>query len=602
MVKIATFLFSTLLLPLGGVLADPVACPEGEEPIKVIEPAPQPTGPLPNNNVPPPLSLQGPPEEDSAPEELEEEPPAEPPTSSPSSSPEFTITTDQILQIAPNSKSCDTATPKFADECRTADVAAKYISESFERYGISSRVEQAAVLGWMAMESGEFRFSRNHFPRPGRPGQGTYNIQSLAFNIKYIDATPELKSNLSTPVDISSSICGPDACVIPATIANAALDMILQNDQYAFATGAWFMKDICSEEVKSALADDMEAGWEQFVTKCVYAPLSEIRREYWEKAKAALGLAGEAPVAAPVETAGPVPGEGSPAVSVVDITRTAVVGSAPTPAVLRQEATEDTAGKSLEPRNLPTFLDVMFGNRLDTICTEPKSNPTTERQRVDMSASVQTFIHTIANCSEGKESDSDICKDLPSSFSNKPTPPRDGLNTTLTYHEAYLSTLWLNLHALRPTNMLAPSTDKVFNNTTTNTGSPKTDNKPSSKAAPVLNPSDLTQCTYLSSLQELAPSSPVINAALSKKAVHHHRRHSARKQHNHAQARQMFTTEGRVAVIIRWVDDTCAAGTQEELYSKDDMVRWCDEVGKAVRVEGGAGRAVGTFEGWVGVI
>lgn len=58
----------------------------------------------------------------------------------------------------------------------------------------------------------------------------------------------------------------------------------------------------------------------------------------------------------------------------------------------------------------------------------------------------------------------------------------------------------------------------------------------------------------------------------------------------------------RAAKVIRWVDDTCAAGSHENLYSEDDMARWCDEVGKAVRAEDGALKALEAFEEWVDVI
>lgn len=81
----------------------------------------------------------------------------------------LTITSSQIEKIAPKSVSCDNAEAK--DECATSDTAARAISTSFNRYKVSSRAEQAAVIGLMAFESDEFQYNRNHFP--GVEGQGS---------------------------------------------------------------------------------------------------------------------------------------------------------------------------------------------------------------------------------------------------------------------------------------------------------------------------------------------------------------------------------------------------------------------------------------------
>lgn len=80
-----------------------------------------------------------------------------------------TITPPQILGIAPVSASC--VNPDGKGECATADTAASAITASFERYQVSSRAEQAAVIGLMAFESGEFQYNRNH--SPGVAGQGS---------------------------------------------------------------------------------------------------------------------------------------------------------------------------------------------------------------------------------------------------------------------------------------------------------------------------------------------------------------------------------------------------------------------------------------------
>lgn len=87
----------------------------------------------------------------------------------------FNITAEQLLQIAPKAKSCDNA--PAAGECATVQQAAPFITASLQTYKVTSRAEQAAVIGLMAFESAEFKYNRNHFP--GRPGQGSAYLLHL---------------------------------------------------------------------------------------------------------------------------------------------------------------------------------------------------------------------------------------------------------------------------------------------------------------------------------------------------------------------------------------------------------------------------------------
>ena len=87
------------------------------------------------------------------------------------------ITAAQIEKIAPKSVSCDDAEAK--DECATSDVAARAISATFKQYQVSSRAEQAAVIGLIAFESGEFQYSRKHFPPV--EGQGSMFPSFIVF-------------------------------------------------------------------------------------------------------------------------------------------------------------------------------------------------------------------------------------------------------------------------------------------------------------------------------------------------------------------------------------------------------------------------------------
>ena len=91
------------------------------------------------------------------------------------------ITAEQIETIAPTSNSCDN--PPAVGECATAAQAAPNIAKSFDTYSITSRAEQAAVIGLMAFESGDFKYNKNHFP--GVPGQGsTFPVSRSLFSWK----------------------------------------------------------------------------------------------------------------------------------------------------------------------------------------------------------------------------------------------------------------------------------------------------------------------------------------------------------------------------------------------------------------------------------
>ena len=93
----------------------------------------------------------------------------------------FKITPEQLKSIDVNTTSCSGA--PFPAECADADRAAPAISTSFEKYQIKSRGAQAAMIAIMVFESGSFKYNKNHFP--GRPGQGTRNMQMPDFNREY---------------------------------------------------------------------------------------------------------------------------------------------------------------------------------------------------------------------------------------------------------------------------------------------------------------------------------------------------------------------------------------------------------------------------------
>ncbi|CAI7647808.1 unnamed protein product [Penicillium viridicatum] len=180
------------------------------------------------------------------------------------------LTESQLLTIAPSSKSCTDAPAE--GECATAKQAAKFTSQSFDTYKVTSKAEQAAIISLMAFETNDFKYNKNHFP--GVAGQGTRNMQSPAFNKKYASSLPDLKDKL-------------------AAVSNSPADLLdlLRNDSVTdFGSGAWFLTSQCSKEVRSALSDGSETGWQTFITDCVGTSVTDERKAYWERAVEAIGV------------------------------------------------------------------------------------------------------------------------------------------------------------------------------------------------------------------------------------------------------------------------------------------------------------------------
>lgn len=181
-----------------------------------------------------------------------------------------TLTADQLAVIAPASKSCVGAT--HPDECRTSAEALQPILNSFAKYSIDTAGAQAAVLSTIAFESADFKFQKNYYP--GNPGQGTRNMQSAAFNLKYAVSIPALAGQIP-------QIQGQDA--------NAVRGLLLSNDDYDFGSAAWFLTTQCGPEVARSLADGSFAGYMAYLG-CIGTPSEDARKAYWLRATTVLGV------------------------------------------------------------------------------------------------------------------------------------------------------------------------------------------------------------------------------------------------------------------------------------------------------------------------
>lgn len=134
----------------------------------------------------------------------------------------------------------------------------------------------------MAFESGDFKYNANHFPAPGRPGQGTRAMLMPNYVAEYVASIPELST---------AGGGGGGGGSDPATLL-----ALVQADEYSFGAAAWFYAAHCTPAQKEMLQAGGAGGgstqaWEAaFVTGCVGTTVTEERTAYWLRACQALGV------------------------------------------------------------------------------------------------------------------------------------------------------------------------------------------------------------------------------------------------------------------------------------------------------------------------
>lgn len=186
----------------------------------------------------------------------------------------------QLLTIAATSNTCTGAL--FASECvvSSPSIVAVMVT-SFAKYNVTTAAEQATLLSWMAYESGDFKYNRNHFPSPGRPGQGTRAMLMPNFVLQYARSIPGLEQQVQAATAESSDTNAVGAEVLA----------LVQPDEYSFAAAAWYYSTYCTAEQKEQIKTGGRAGWaEAFVTGCVGTSLTDDREAYWNRACQALGV------------------------------------------------------------------------------------------------------------------------------------------------------------------------------------------------------------------------------------------------------------------------------------------------------------------------
>jgi hypothetical protein len=182
------------------------------------------------------------------------------------------LTAASLAIIAPATASCNS--PDFLSECADATKAAAAINKSFTTYKITSIGEQAALVAYMLFESGNFKYSQNHFP--GRPGQGTRMMAMPPFVKKY-----------------ASSVTGADAVSTAESVGgdaglNAVLALVNSDDEKSFGSAAWFLTSTCTPKVRAGLVAQTMDGWHTFLTECVGTTAAAERDVPWIAAKQAM--------------------------------------------------------------------------------------------------------------------------------------------------------------------------------------------------------------------------------------------------------------------------------------------------------------------------
>ncbi|KAI0876867.1 hypothetical protein GGS24DRAFT_498490 [Hypoxylon argillaceum] len=172
--------------------------------------------------------------------------------------------------IAPASLSCADAT-----ECRTNVQAAPFLIAAMAQYKLQSPGQIAAVLALTAFESVNYQYKHN--VSPGRPGQGTSNMQMIDYNVEYAKSIPALADKVAALGDIT----GTDKQNQLLALVNA--------DEYNFGSGPWFLTTKCTPEVVSGLQAGTDAAFSAYMG-CVGVQLTDDRTAYWTRAKTAFGL------------------------------------------------------------------------------------------------------------------------------------------------------------------------------------------------------------------------------------------------------------------------------------------------------------------------
>ncbi|PHH73594.1 hypothetical protein CDD82_5376 [Ophiocordyceps australis] len=174
-------------------------------------------------------------------------------------------------------------------ECRSGSQAAPFIAAALQKYKLTCAGQAASVISLMAFESVNFRYKHN--VSPGRPGQGTANMQMASYNLEYARSLSEVRDKIPAGV---TSVEGQSPQTLNQVLA------LVQPDEFNFGSGPWFLRNKCDEGVVQGLANgNVDEGFRKHMA-CVGVSVDEARLAYFERAKKALKVGGGNTGCAPV--------------------------------------------------------------------------------------------------------------------------------------------------------------------------------------------------------------------------------------------------------------------------------------------------------------
>ena len=191
------------------------------------------------------------------------------------------LAVDQLLQIAPGSKTCNGG--DHGDECRTAEQAAPFLIIGFQKYGIYNANEMAILTSLIAYESNDFKYHIHHYPSEVA-GQGTRAMMQSDHILAYARSIKDLegKVNAITPA-------GSTAESLSDKQKNDVLALVLP-DEYSWEAAMWYYttKDKC-KDARVAAQNRLPIAFELY-SKCVGYPFDQKRVEKYDLALKAFGL------------------------------------------------------------------------------------------------------------------------------------------------------------------------------------------------------------------------------------------------------------------------------------------------------------------------
>ncbi|KAJ1961269.1 hypothetical protein GGI12_003342 [Dipsacomyces acuminosporus] len=197
------------------------------------------------------------------------------PTNAPSA---HAITVDQLNKALPKgATNCSGA--GFKDECVPNDKAVAALNSAFTKYGITRRGEAVAVISLIAFESGTWFFNKNHFPAPGRPGQGTRSMMMYNFIEEYARSLyPEKVAAI-----VGSSGQATD------DQKNQVRELVL-NDNDSFGSGFWYLVSKAKEyhNNPAKLRDGSASDFKDYCSTGVGAGWEDARLDVWKAVDAAI--------------------------------------------------------------------------------------------------------------------------------------------------------------------------------------------------------------------------------------------------------------------------------------------------------------------------